>query len=181
MNRKRDRFHGGSLATRLRREAVADRPAFSADFHDRLRKRLAREPLQTRIPVAVPIAIPAIPRGRRTSAPLPAAAFVAALAMFMITAETRRQEGGAGQGDVLGVATVGPDKGPAAVADLIGVDGAVGLDGLPMFDEIDAGVREGVASLAISLLDMPDWTKLAAFEARLPLDSAWEAGDAAAR
>lgn len=50
----------------------------------------------------------------------------------------------------------------------------VGIDRFPMFDELDAGVREGVSTLAATLLDVPEWRMLAEFDAAgfLEADSA---------
>ena len=45
---------------------------------------------------------------------------------------------------------------------------AVGIDQLPMFDEIEDGLVESVAALAVSLLDVPDLTMLAGWDANDP-------------
>jgi hypothetical protein len=42
-------------------------------------------------------------------------------------------------------------------------DEPVGLDRLPMFDQIDEEVRAGLTTLAVSLLEVPDWRPLAGF------------------
>lgn len=166
MNRERERFRGGSLATRLRREAAADRPVFSAELHDRLMKRLRPQPLRP-----ATLGMPVRPAGSGSGTPLPllAAALVAGLAVVMVTAAAWRRDRGAGQGDGLAAVVAGPVTAPTA-ADLIGSDGPVGLERLPMFDEIDAGVRDGVASLAASLFEAPDWALLAGLDARAVLD-----------
>ena len=39
----------------------------------------------------------------------------------------------------------------------------MGLDRLPMFDQIDEEVRVGLTTLAVSLLEVPDWKALAGF------------------
>ena len=166
MNRGRKRFRGGSLATRLRREAAADRPVFSTELHDRLMKRLTPQPLRP-----ATLGMPVRPAGRWIGTPLPllAAALFAGLAVVVITAEAWRRDSRAGQGDVLAAGVAGPAT-AATVADLIGADGPVGLERLPMFDEIDAGVRDGVASLAASLFEAPEWAMLAGSDARAMLD-----------
>jgi hypothetical protein len=40
-----------------------------------------------------------------------------------------------------------------------------GIESLPLFDEIDEGVRDGVRTLAASLVELPDWASLADFDA----------------
>ena len=43
-------------------------------------------------------------------------------------------------------------------------DSPIGIEQLPMFDEIEEGVVDGVKSLATTLLDVSDWTMLADFD-----------------
>lgn len=167
LSRQSDGFRGG-LAARLRREAAADRPAFSVEFQGRLARRLAAEgkrPRAAREDLAEPVAV----RSPRTWIPL-AAAVVAAGALTMLVAlGTNPAEGVAGRrGDRLAVPRV-----PAGVAE---ADGPVGLERLPMFDEIDAGVREGISSLAAALIEPPDWSALAVFDARALVEPAAGAG-----
>lgn len=166
MTPERDRFRGGSLPTRLRREAATDRPVFSAELHDRLMKRLTPRPLRPST-----LGMPDRPAGRWIGTPLPllAATLVAGLAVVMITAEAWRRESRAGQGEMLAAVVAGPVAAPTA-ADSFGADEPIGLERLPMFDEIDAGVRDGVASLAASLFEAPDWAMLAGLDARAVLD-----------
>ena len=166
MNRGRERFRGGSLATRLRREAAADRPAFSSCFHDRVMERLTPQPLR---PATVGMPVRSAGRWIETPLPLLAAALVAGVALVMITAEAWQWDGRAGRAATLAARAVGPAPAPVAAA-LSGADGPVGLERLPMFDEIDAGVRDGVASLAASLFEVPDWAMLAGLDARAVLD-----------
>ena len=63
-----------------------------------------------------------------------------------------------GEPAAVAVADVLPaESGPAAIP----VTAEVGIDQLPMFDEIGDGVVESVATLAVSLLEVPDLTMLA--------------------
>ncbi|MFM8414519.1 MAG: hypothetical protein ACKOCX_07315 [Planctomycetota bacterium] len=170
MNGERGRFHSGSVATRLRREAAADRPAFSAEWHERVVRRLVADGKGPRAPqpkVAEPLAVE--PRRRWIVAviPLAAAVVVAATVVVLMHPGPDLRIGGAGQGE--------RPASDAAVASVPAeADGPVGLERLPMFDEIDAGVRDGVASLAASLLEVPDWTMLAELDAGAVLDpGAW--------
>ena len=43
-------------------------------------------------------------------------------------------------------------------------DSPICIEQLPMFDEIEEGVVDGVKSLATTLLDVSDWTILADFD-----------------
>jgi hypothetical protein len=40
-----------------------------------------------------------------------------------------------------------------------------GIESFPLYDDIDAGVRAGVWMLASSLVEVPDWARLADFDA----------------
>jgi hypothetical protein len=49
---------------------------------------------------------------------------------------------------------------------------SVGIESLPMYDDIDEGVRAGVWMLASSLVEVPDWASVADFDApAIPPDS----------
>ena len=53
---------------------------------------------------------------------------------------------------------------PITWAEVPPTDTPIGIEQLPMFDEIEEGVVDGVKSLATTLLDVSDWTMLADFD-----------------
>ena len=54
---------------------------------------------------------------------------------------------------------------PITWAEVPPTDTPIGIEQLPMFDEIEEGVVDGVKSLATTLLDVSDWPMLADFDA----------------
>lgn len=163
MSQERDRFGNGSLATRLRREAAAERPAFSPGLHERFVRRLAVDAGGQR---ALQPTVAAGPRRRWLVAvmPLAVACVAAAAVTLLIDAAPDRRIVREWEGER-------PSTGAAVASDRADMDGIVGLERLPMFDEIDAGLRDGVVTLAASILEVPDWTMLAELDARALLDS----------
>jgi hypothetical protein len=70
----------------------------------------------------------------------------------------------------------GPSRGPEVVPDgSVSIDPeggrdldalpSLGVESIPLYDDIDAGMRAGVWMLASSLVEMPDWATLADFDA----------------
>jgi len=163
------------LATRLRREARGERPAFSPEFQARLVTRLEACPRRP-APMAPPAA-PAQPvrrAGWRPFAPLAAGlvgvAAITVLAVVLPGIQPGPLGGvrpGAGEGasapplDEQTLAPAGgePDELPAIAL-------------LPLYDEIEAGLRDGVRTLAQSLVELPDWASLAEFDAAALLGAA---------
>lgn len=168
-----DRGAGGrcGVGATLRREALAERPQFSEEFHERLVQRLpaAARPRTAPPPVAPP-ATP--PSGiRRAVLPLAVSATAVAAAVLLLALPRREAQpdrlprpiaGGGVQVMTLappmaargepGEPTIGLEQEP------------VGIDRLPTFDEIGESVREGVTTLAVSLLEVPEWTAVADFD-----------------
>jgi len=148
------------LPALLRRDAAADRPRFSEVLHRRILQRL---------PTASAAIRRTVPRvdGRGGSSWRPVSAAVTAAALVVVAAiagDWNAAAGGRTRSAAL-VAT-GP-AGGSEVADAgdPGDVAALGIDRVPLFDELEAGVREGVSSLAATLLDVPEWRMLADFDA----------------
>ena len=141
-----------SIATMLRSEARSTRPEFSDAFHARLIECFAKDR------GALPSRDQGVaePRSRwlgRFAMPLAAvAAFAAAVAVLV----TARGPGEAPNGS-LSMESAGQPS-PDGVPEL-------GVDSLPLFDDIDADMRAGLWMLASSLVEMPDWVTLADFDA----------------
>lgn len=141
-----------SLTARLRREARDTRPEFSDAFHARLMGCLAVES------VSLPSPCVDAPRRRRRGLgrlTVPAAGVLAVAVIIAVFVSGR------------GPDETSPDSTLLAPRDrqVAGPMPAVGLESLPMYDDIDAGVREGVWMLASSLVEVPDWARLADFDA----------------
>lgn len=152
------------LADLLRREATGERPMFSGRLHGRILRRLPVKPAAAAV---IPTAEPrAEGTGRSAWRQLSLAAAAAALAAVAIAIV------GAGPDQVGGpprsVALVAMDPAGGSEVAAAGEAAAaaeLGIDRVPMFDELDAGVREGVSTLAATLLDVPEWRMLADFDA----------------
>lgn len=143
--RRDDRGHRrrSTAGAMLRHEALADRPLFSEAFHERLVRRL---------PVA------AAPRRSPTVA---AAAWPARLRIVMSLATV------AGLVGMVVLLAARPDRAGPLARDLpvtiaVAAEEPLGIDRLPLFDELQEEVRAGLTTLAVSLLEVPDWGPLAA-------------------
>lgn len=163
MGRHMKRHESDAFATLLRHDAARDRPRFSPTLHERILRRL---PMTAGRPAVIPVG-EVSPRGAGRSAWLQlglaaAAGTAAALAIIV----TRPDPAGGPPRTVTRIAV-----GPAVEAnESVGEDmpsgvASIGIDTVPMFDELEAGVREGVSSLAATLLDVPEWRMLADFDA----------------
>ena len=162
----RGRFTAGAA---LRREAIAERPPFSEAFHKSLVRRLptARPPRQARRAVLAAEVPPT--RVRRTLIPLAVSAALVAVAVLLVARPVRDAEPARPLGPMNadGAVVVALD---AATSSDLGVAAALpeetpGIDRLPTPGEIEEELREGVTTLAVSLLDVPEWTALADFDA----------------
>ena len=146
------------LAARLRREARGERPEFSAGFQTRLMRRV--EPLPESLTESLPRPMPALTGSQRASHARAASRLPVAVATLLLVAwssgfrlQSRPAEPAAPP-PVAVAASPQPDQ-----------QSVPGIDSLPMFDEIDEGVRDGVRTLAASLVELPDWASLADFDA----------------
>lgn len=145
-----DDGYPSSLLARLRHEARSTRPSFSDALHDRLMERIASERM------SLPSRNADVLQGRpmrlsRFAMPIAATVAVAAVMTVLVTGR-------------------GPDEGPVRLVPIEFSNPSrpadmpsVGIDSLPLYDDIDAGVRAGAWMLASSLVDVPDWASLADF------------------
>ncbi|MBM4021030.1 MAG: hypothetical protein FJ284_02090 [Planctomycetes bacterium] len=159
----------GSLASVLRREAVADRPAFSEPLHDRIMRRVTTARWSRPGPKPVLEPPPARRLGDVIAAAVSAAAVVVALLM---TASP--DGGGASRGMRATVPTpidgTRAAESPSAAVTASG-DVLPTIDRLPTLEEIEESVNHGVASLAASLFEVPDWTALAELDITAGLEA----------
>lgn len=141
-----------SIATMLRSEARLTRPVFSDAFHARLIEHVAKDRG----------ALPSHDRGvaeprsswlGRFAMPLAAVAAFAAAVAVLVTARGP-EEAPNGSVSMESAGQPRPDGMPE-----------LGVDSLPLYDDIDAGMRAGAWMLASSLVEMPDWATLADFDA----------------
>jgi hypothetical protein len=159
-----------SLGPRLRREAREARPAFSPEFQARLLAGLEAGPRRPTPPAGLAAAAePGVSAGWRPlvalAAGLAGVAAIAALAVMLPGVQPAAP--GAGEGPAAALpaaqtalpATTEPAELPAIVL-------------LPLYDEIEAGLRDGVRTLAESLVELPDWASLAEFDAAALLGAA---------
>ena len=146
------------LAELLRREASGERPMFSAALHGRILRGM---PLKPAAPAVIRPAEPRAGRSAWRQASLASAAAVLAVAVTAINWADFEPSGG----QRLAVATKA--TGPADDRDAASAGDAaeLGIERVPMFDELEAGVREGVSTLAATLMDVPEWRMLADFDA----------------
>ncbi len=159
---KSNRDRGGPSAavqSALERDALATRPPFSATFHERLMDRIVCEVASG----------PNTERLRRKASP-PASVRILArsgggvaaliVASWAVVWLAGRLGGGPGTDDV----TAG--SAPVAVA-VQQDDGErlVAIETLPLYDDLDSGLRASVWTLAESLIELPDWANLADFDA----------------
>ena len=146
------------LTELLRWEAAGERPMFSAALHERILRGLPVKP-----PAVIPIAEPRPQAGAwsawcQVSLTVAGAALV--LAVVIVGAGPDPADGPPQR---FGVVATGPADGSDAAA--AGDAAELGIERVPMFDELEAGVREGVSTLAATLLDVPEWRMLADFDA----------------
>ena len=160
----------------LRREVAAERPAFSDTFHTQLLLRLSPDRPQRACVDRPPVGRHTNPWG--FAGPVAASAAVAAaiLVAIMLTHRPSRDDA-----PLLAATPVTPGLASqaagdrAAPAELVDygptAEEVVGLERMPMYDDIDEGLREGVSTLARSLLDVPEWGTLAEFDTAGFLDA----------
>ena len=157
-----------TAAAALRREAIAERPPFSERLHEQIVRQLpaARPPTPTRPAVAAALA-PARLFARTVITLAASAALVAVLlvARPVRDADPTRPLGPmqAGRAAVVALDAAAPGNGGIAAPAL--PDETPGIDQLPTPGEIEEELREGVTTLAASLLEVPDWASLADFDA----------------
>ena len=147
------------FAEALRREAAGERPIFSAAVHERILRRM---------PVTPAVMVQrAEPRGEWTGRSawrqVSLAAAGAALAVLTLAIDWAGPDPTDGQPQGVTVVATNPSGGSGAAA--AGDAAELGIERVPMFDELEAGVREGVSTLAATLLDVPEWRMLADFDA----------------
>lgn len=165
MGRHMKRHESDRFATLLWQEAARDQPRFSPALHRRILRRL---PVTAGRPAVSPVCDPR-PQGEGRSAwrqlGMATAAATVAVATLAFIAMRPDPAGGPPRAVALIAVT------PAAEANESVSDGmpsgaaTIGIDTVPMFDELEAGVREGVSNLAATLLDVPEWRMLADFDA----------------
>ena len=142
---------GDRFADLLRREAAAAEPRFSWALHERLLGQLpapagpapAAGAAWARRPVSRPWIVAA---GG-------AAALAVAIALVTTTPGSRR-----------GVPVAGAPGG-AGPAELAVAADEPEIERLPLYDDLEAGLREGVSTLAATLFEVPEWRMLADFDA----------------
>jgi len=154
----------GGPAAALRREAMRERPEFSAELHRRLAERLEVSP-QRHLPEASSRAPSGGRRGRSQRGRWLVTASRGAISLLASLGLVGRFWDGTGPAERLAdgrLATVlaGREVGQSGTAETPAT-AEVSIDRLPMFDEIGDGVVEGVTTLAVSLLDVPDLAMLA--------------------
>lgn len=154
MRRQVTRHEPDGLADLLRREAIGERPRFSRSLHGRILRRL-------------PVSRAAEPRtGETARSPwrlvrlAAAAATSFAVGLAIITAGTDPADGPPQR-----VALVAMDPAGGSGVAASGDAAELGIERVPTFDELEAGVREGVSTLAATLLEVPEWRMLADFDA----------------
>ncbi len=153
MRSKRDGGeHMPDLRTMLRREARDSMPAFSQAFHDRLVARIANDSGLSADLKRTPSQSRSV-RNSRTFV-ISGAAGLAALIVAWIVVDW--SPGRAGRESVAVMVVPGPFQ--ALPGD--GEPGS-GIESLPLYDDIDRGVRAGAWTLAASLVELPDWANLA--------------------
>jgi len=155
--------HGGrptaALRRTLRRDALATRPPFSPAFHERLMERVACEA------ASKPEVEPARPPASPAAVPRVLVCVGGGLAALVLASWAVVWLAGRPQ-DRPGTSDVAAGVVPVAVAVLPSGDKRlVGIDTLPLYDDLDAGLRAGAWTLAESFVELPDWANLADFDA----------------
>lgn len=154
--------HGGmptaALRRTLRRDALATRPLFSTAFHERLVERVACEAaLKSEVERPQPWASsPVAPRALGFAGGGLVAVVVASWAVFWMV-------GGHENSPVRGDVVAGGSRISAAAQ--LADERLVSFDTLPLYEDLDLGVRAGAWTLAESLVELPDWANLADFDA----------------
>lgn len=162
MGRHVKRHERERFADHLRWESVCDRPQFSEALHQRIVHRL---PAAVINPPATQVAAVGADRAARVAwrqVTLAVAAVTLAIAAVIVA---WRPDSAAPRPGTAAFAIVEPagEDGFDVGHDL--EESPVGIETVPMFDDLEAGVREGVSSLAATLLDVPEWRTLADFDA----------------
>jgi hypothetical protein len=151
------------LADLLRQEAARERPLFSEALHGRILRRL---PVNADAPAVIRHAEPRAGRAGRSAwwpSGIVAAAVAVAAAIAVIAV---RPEPAGGQPRSVAVVAAEPAGGSEDAAQGGATEAAeFGIERVPTFDDLEAGVREGVSTLAATLLDVPEWRMLADFDA----------------
>jgi hypothetical protein len=150
------------LAESLRREAAGERPMFSVALHERILWGMTVTP-----PAVTPIAEPrAQGAGRSAWRQVSLAAAAAVLAVMALAINRAGRDPAGGQPRPVALVVVDPAGGSEVAAGGDAADAAeFGIERVPTFDDLEAGVREGVSTLAATLLDVPEWRMLADFDA----------------
>ena len=161
-NRVKSREPDG-LADLLRQEAAWERPLFSEALHGRILRRL---PVNADAPAVIQHAEPrARQAGRPVWWPLGLVAAGVSLAVAIAVMAVRPELAG-GQPRSVAVVAAEPAGGSEDAAEGGANEAAeLGIEHVPTFDELEAGVREGVSTLAATLLEVPEWRMLADFDA----------------
>lgn len=159
MNRPRNRRQPDGIADRLRREASRERPRFSQALHERILERLPGDVVITgESHAGEPRPVAA---WRRVGLPVG----VAALAAVVIAGFATRPDSADERPRGAVVARIDPAGGDAVAGGLPAEASELGIDTVPTFDDLEAEVRQGVSTLAATLLDVPEWRMIADFDA----------------
>jgi hypothetical protein len=148
--RDRGRFAAGAA---LRREAIAERPPFSEAFHNRLARRLPAVARPRPAPRRVAAVGVASLLARWAVVPLAVSVMVLAVLVLLVARP------GSDTQPIQPTGVVGEASPVAAMEELLAIDR------LPTPGDIEEALRETMATLAVSLLDVPEWTTLADFDA----------------
>lgn len=147
----------------LRHEALADRPPFSEALHERLVRRLPVAATPRRSPTVAAAAWPA-----RLRIVMSLATVAGLVGMALLAARPDRAGTPAPPQDLMAAGTKAEaiGNGPLArdrpVTIAVAAEEPLGIDRLPLFDELQEEVRAGLTTLAVSLLEVPDLGPLAA-------------------
>jgi len=150
---RRDNQAGRGPAAALWREAIAERPPFSEELHDRLVRRLAASRPPRPVPRKVAAAPATLIRRMRIPLALSVAVMATTVALVGWNGRDALPRPPAGLSAAGGLPDVAPPEEP------------LGIDRLPTPGEIEEEVRESVTTLAASLLGVPEWTAVADFDA----------------
>lgn len=149
------------LTDLLRREAARERPTFSEALHARMVRRLPAAPTASRL--AEPLAKRAGWSVRGAASLVSAAAALAAVVVAVVGARPDPADD-----EMPLVAFVAADRADGGEVTAAGGSAAAaefGIDQVPTFDELEEVVGQGVSTLAVALLDVPEWRMLADFDA----------------
>ena len=163
MNRPRHRRQPDGFVDRLRREADGERPRFSQALHERIVERLPGDVVVAGEARAGEPRLVAARRRAWRAVGLSVGVAVAAVVVIVGFAPTPDPADERPRGAI--VASIDPAGGDAVAGGVPPEASEPGIDTVPTFDELEAGVREGVSTLAATLLDVPEWRMLADFDA----------------